>query len=186
MIDDVLTETELEMDGAIEALKNEFSRIRTGRAHPGMLDHVQVDYYGTHTPIRSLAQISVQEGRCLVVQPYDKGSMKALEQAIAQQSGLNVPVQSDGILIRVTLPELTSETRKTLVKEMRKKGEEGKVRIRTLRREANDKVKALEKGRKLTEDLAKKGLEDVQVLTDRFVESIDKLMAHKEKDITEI
>lgn len=185
-IEDVLLETESEMDEAIEALRKDFSRIRTGRAHPGMLDHVQVDYFGSATPMRSLAQVSVQEGRTLLVQPYDKSGIKAIEQAIVAMSGLSVPVQSDGSVLRMTLPDLTTETRKNLVKEMKKKGEDGKIRVRNVRRDGNDAIKKLEKDKKITEDESKKALEDVQKLTDKFVGKVDALMDAKEKDILEI
>jgi len=185
-VEEVLLETESEMDDAVEALKRDMGRIRTGRAHPGMLDHVQVDYFGAPTPIRSLAQVSVQEGRTLLVQPYDKSSLKAIEQGIVATSGLSVPVQSDGNVLRLSLPELTTESRSQLVKEMRKRGEEGKIHVRNARRDGNDAVKKLEKDKKITEDDSKKGHEDVQELTDRFVDQIDSMMEAKEKDIMEL
>lgn len=186
MTDEVLLEAEEAMENAVNALKNEMSRVRTGRAHAGMLDHVQVDYFGAPTPLRSLANVSVQEGRTLLVQPFDKSSLKAIEMGISATSGLNVPVQSDGTNIRLTLPELTTETRKSLVKEMRKKGEDGKIRVRGARRDANDAAKKLEKDKKITEDDSKRCLEEIQKLTDQYVAKIDVIMDNKEKDILEI
>lgn len=183
MIDDVLLEAESEMDSAIESLKSDMGRIRTGRAHAGMLDHVMVEYYGASTPLRSLANVSVQEGRTLLIQPFDKSSIKAIEQGLSATSGLDVPIGNDGVNLRMSLPELTTETRKQLVKEMRKKGEDGKVRVRAVRREANDAAKKLEKDRKITEDEAKKGLEQIQKLTDEYIARVDHIMENKEKDI---
>lgn len=185
-IEEVLLEAESGMDSAIDALKVEMSRIRTGRAHSGMLDHVRVDYYGAPTPLRSLAGVSVQEGRTLVVQPFDKTSLRAIEQGLAQGSGLDVPIQNDGIVIRMTLPELTGETRKALVKEMRKKGEDGKVRVRNVRRDANEGAKKLEKDKTITEDDLKRLLEQIQKLTDDYVEKVEAIMDAKEKDILNI
>lgn len=186
MIDDVMLEAESEMDSAIEAFKNELSRIRTGRAHAGMLDHVHVDYFGAPTALRSLANVSVQEGRTLLIQPFDKSTLKVIEQGLVATSGLNVPVHSDGANLRMTLPELTTETRKQSVKDMRKKGEDAKIRIRAYRRDANDAVKKLEKSKDITEDEHKRAETDIQELTDKYCDKVDKLMDNKEKDIMEI
>ncbi len=183
MIEDVMLEAETSMDSAIDALKVDMSRIRTGRAHSGMLDQVQVDYYGAPTPLKSLANVSVQEGRTLLVQPFDKTSLKAIEMGISMTSGLNVPVQNDGTSIRLNLPELTTETRKDLVREMRKKGEESKVRIRNIRRDANESAKKLEKDKKITEDDQKRALESIQKLTDEYCAKVDVVLDNKEKDI---
>jgi ribosome recycling factor len=184
--EEVLFEAESNMEEAIEGLRHEMSKIRTGRAHSGMLDHVQVDYYGALTPLRSLANISVTEGRTLVVQPFDKSSLKAIEMGISANSGLNVPVQSDGTYLRLTLPDLTTESRKHYCKEMRKRGEEGKIRIRTVRRHANEQAKKLEKKKEITEDDEKRCHEEVQKLTDQFCHKVDEIMENKEKDIMEI
>lgn len=184
--EEVLLEAETNMEEAIEGLIHEMIKIRTGRAHAGMLDHVQVDYYGSLTPLRSLANVSVTEGRTLVVQPFDKSSLKAVEMGISATGGLNVPVQSDGTYLRLTLPDLTTETRKQLCKEMRRKGEDGKIRIRGIRRDANDQAKKLEKAKKITEDDEKKCHEDIQKLTDQYCTKVDEIMENKEKDIMEI
>lgn len=186
MIDEVMFEAESEMDSAIDAFKNELSRIRTGRAHAGMLDHVHVDYYGAPTPLRTLANVSVQEGRTLLIQPFDKGTLKVIEQGLAATSGLSVPVQNDGSNLRMTLPELTTESRKLYVKEMRKKGEEAKIRVRGSRRDANEGAKKLEKGKKITEDDLKRAETDIQALTDKYTAKIEELMDNKEKDILAI
>lgn len=186
MIDDVMLEAESEMDSAIEAFKNELSRIRTGRAHAGMLDHVHVDYFGAPTPLRSLANVSVQEGRTLLIAPFDKSTLKVIEQGLSSTSGLNVPVQNDGANLRMTLPELTTDSRKQYVKEMRKKGEDAKIRVRGARRDANDGAKKLEKSKSITEDDLKRAETDIQELTDKYVAKIEELMDNKEKDIMAI
>lgn len=184
MMDPIIKQSEEKMKECIKGLHHELGRLRTGRAHAAMLDHVHVDYYGTPTPIRALANVSVQDGRSLVIKPYDKGSVKPLEQAIAQHSGLNLPVNNEGgHTLRMTFPELTTETRKNLVKEMKKKGEEAKVRVRGVRRDSNEAVKNLEKAKKVTEDESKKGQESIQKLTDKFCAEIDQVMEAKEKDI---
>lgn len=184
--DEILETVELEMDESLEILRKELGRIRTGRAHPGMLDHVNVDYYGTPTALRSLASVSVQDGRSIVITPYDKSSAKVIEQALVAMSGLSVPVQSDGAVLRMNLPDLTTDTRKDLVREMKKKGEEAKVRVRSARRDGNEEAKKAEKAKKMTEDDLKRLLEAIQKLTDKYCADVDEAMDHKEKDIMEI
>ena len=185
MVKDVLLETENHMKGTIESVKKEFQAVRTGRANPNILNRVTVDYYGTPTPLTQLANISVPDARMLLVQPWDKTVLGAVEKAILKADlGLN-PV-NDGTLIRMPIPQLTEERRKDLVKVVKKEAEEKRIVIRNLRRDANEKVKTLEKDAKVPEDEAKKGLEDIQKLTDKFIGEIDKLLEQKEKEILEV
>ncbi|HOJ78088.1 MAG TPA: ribosome recycling factor [Bacillota bacterium] len=185
MIKELLNETEVHMKGAIEATKKEFQNIRTGRANPSILERVLVDYYGAPTPINQLANITSADARMLVIQPWDKSAVSAIEKAILKSDiGLN-PV-NDGGVIRLPIPPLTEERRKELVKVLKKEAEEKRVVIRNIRRDANDKVKALEKDGKVTEDEAKRGHDEVQKLTDKYIAEIDKLLEHKEKEIMEV
>ncbi|NLY75626.1 MAG: ribosome recycling factor [Firmicutes bacterium] len=185
MVKDLLKETESHMKMTIEATKKEFQAIRTGRANAGILDRVVVEYYGTPSPLNQVAGITVPDPRTIVVQPWDKSILSAIEKAILKADlGLN-PV-NDGSVIRVPIPQLTEERRKELVKVVRKEAEEKRVAIRNLRRDANDKIKNLEKAGQITEDEQKRGLEDIQKLTDKYIAEIDKLLAQKEKEILEV
>ena len=185
MLKDVLKETESHMKGAIEATKREFLAIRTGRANPGILDRVTVEYYGTPTPLNQVASVSVPDSRMLVVQPWDKSQLGPIEKAI-QKADLGLNPVNDGTVIRLPVPQLTEERRKELVKVVKKEAEEQKIAIRNIRRDANDKIKVLEKDAKITEDEQKKGLEDVQKLTDKYILEIDRLVEQKEKEILEV
>jgi len=185
MIKDIIKEAEEHMKGAIEATKREFQTIRTGRANAGLLDRVMVDYYGTPTPINQLASISVPDARMLVVQPWDKTALSAIEKAI-QKADLGLNPVNDGSLIRIPIPQLTEERRKELVKVVKKEAEEKRVVIRNIRRDANEKIKALEKEAHVSEDESKRGLEEIQKLTDKYIAEIDRLLEHKEKEIMEV
>jgi ribosome recycling factor len=173
------------MKGAIEATKREFQSIRTSRANPNILEKVHVEYYGTPTPLNQLANISVPDARSLVIQPWDKSVLSVIEKAI-QKADLGLNPVNDGTVIRLPIPQLTEERRKELVKVIKKEAEEKRVAIRNLRRDTNDKLKALEKDGKITEDENKKALDDVQKLTDRFITEVDKLLDMKEKEIMEV
>jgi ribosome recycling factor len=173
------------MDKAVSDLQHEMASIRTGRASLGILDHIRVDYYGTPTPLHQVGNISVPDARMLVVQPWDKSMLGPIEKAI-QKADLGLNPVNDGSVIRLPVPQLTEERRKDLVKVVKKEGEEKKVMIRNLRRDANDKVKVLEKDAKISEDEGKKGLDDIQKLTDRYIHEIDKLLEQKEKEIMEV
>ena len=162
-----------QMDKTIEALKYEFSTIRAGRANAQMLDKIRVDYYGTPTPINQIGSISV---------PWDKSAMKEIEKAI-MNSDLGLNPTNDGDVIRLNVPALTEERRIELTKKAKKAAEEFKVRIRNERRDANDKLKKMQKDGEITEDELKRGQEDVQKLTDKYIKEIDSLLAVKEKDI---
>ena len=171
-----------QMDKTIEALKYEFSTIRAGRANAQMLDKIRVDYYGTPTPINQIGSISVPEPRTLVINPWDKSAMKDIETAI-RNSDLGLNPTNDGEVIRLNVPALTEERRVELTKKAKKAAEEFKVRIRNERRDANDKLKKLEKEGEITEDDLKKAQDNVQKMTDKYTKEVDVLLEVKEKDI---
>ncbi len=175
----ILMSTEEKMEKAIETLNKHLVSIRTGRANPAMLEHVEAIYYGSPTPINQMSAISVVEGRQLMIKPFDKSAIKDIEKAINEQD-LGYPVQNDGDLLRINIPPLTEERRKEFTKDASKCGEEAKVAIRNIRRDANDAIK---KDKELPEDVKKDGQEQVQKLTDDFVKKIDSLVADKTKEI---
>jgi ribosome recycling factor len=185
MIKDVIKDTENHMKGAIEATKKEFQAVRTGRANPNLLDRVVVEYYGTPTPLNQVASISSPDARALLIQPWDKSALNAIEKAI-QKADLGLNPVNDGMVIRLPIPQLTEERRKELVKVVKKEAEDKRIVIRNLRRDANEKIKTLEKADHVSEDEAKKGLDDVQKLTDKYIQEIDKLLEQKEKEIMEV
>ena len=172
------------MDKAIVSLKKELSSLRAGRAVPAVLDRVQVEYYGAMTPISQLANISTPDSRTLMIQPWDKSSMSAIEKAI-MKSDLGLTPSNDGTMIRIVIPALTSERRAELVKMTRKFGEEAKVAVRNVRRDANDEIKKLEKNG-ISEDEARKNQEDIQKFTDKYIAEVDKVLAAKDKEIMEV
>ena len=174
-----------QMDKTIEALKFEFSTIRAGRANAQMLDKIRVDYYGTPTPINQVGSISVPEPRTLMISAWDKSAMKEIEKAI-RNSDLGLNPTNDGEVIRINVPALTEERRKELCKQAKKASEEFKVRIRNERRDANDKLKKLEKEGEITEDELKKAQDNVQKMTDKYTKEIEALLETKEKDIMEV
>lgn len=181
----VIAKTEEKMKKSIDVLSNELKAIRAGRANPAILDKIQVDYYGVPTKISQMAAISVPEARMLVIQPWDVSVIKNIEKAIlASDLGLNPT--NDGKVIRITFPPLTEERRRELVKDVSKIGEEGKVAIRSVRRDANEKLKAMKKDSEITEDDLKSGEEQIQKLTDKYCKEVDELVKLKEKEIMEI
>ena len=167
------------MDKVIDHLKDELSTIRTGMASPAMLNHVEVDYYGSPTPINQIAGISVQEGRIIVIKPYDRSSLKDIERA-CNEADLGIAPQNDGTVIRLTVPQLTGETRKEMAKKVGKIAEDCKVQIRNIRRDANQVVK---KDKEMDEDTQKDCENEVQKLTDKYVKKIDELAKAKEKEV---
>lgn len=179
MMNLILDDTKTRMNKALESFKTSLDTVRSGRANPNLLNGLEVDYYGSPTPINQLAGISVQEGRIIVIKPYDKSVLKGIEHAI-NTSNLNLPPQSDGTVIRLTVPALTGETRKALCKDVKKMAENAKVAVRNIRREANDDAK---KEDSFTEDQQKQCIEKIQKLTDEFIKKIDDVAALKEKDI---
>jgi len=173
------------MAGAIAAQDKEFSKLRTGRATTALVDNIVVDYYGTPTPVSQLASVSVPDPKTLSIQPWDKGAFGAVEKAI-MASDLGLTPNNDGSIIRITIPALTEERRKELVKIAKKYTEDCKIAIRNVRRDLNDSLKNLEKDKEISEDEKKKGETDVQKLTDDFVKQSDAALVAKEKDILEI
>ena len=178
----VKKQLEEKMNKTIEALKSEFTTIRAGRANAQMLDKIRVDYYGTPTPVNQVGAISVPEPRTLMINPWDKTAMAEIEKAI-RNSDLGFNPTNDGEVIRISVPALTEERRKELCKQAKKSAEEFKVRLRNERRDANDKLKKLEKEGEITEDELKKAQDNVQKMTDKYIKEIDVLLDAKEKDI---
>jgi len=185
MSQEVITTAKDKMDKAVQAYTRELATIRAGRANASLLEKINVDYYGVPTPINQLASISVPEARMLVIQPYDKSIVSDVEKAI-QKSDLGINPTSDGTIIRIVFPPLTEERRKELVKVVKKEGEEAKVAIRNIRRDANDELKKLEKNGEVTEDEMRRYSDQIQKLTDDFIAKIDQLTKDKEKDILEV
>lgn len=176
---------EEKMKKTISAMQSNFAAIRAGRANPAVLDRIMVDYFGVPTKINAMAAISVSEARILVISPWDKSSLKSIEKAI-QTSDLGINPQNDGSVLRITFPPLTEERRKDLSKQIRKMGEESKVAIRSIRRDANEAFKSMKKKNELTEDDQKDLEKELQKLTDNFVKEIDGLADAKEKEIMEV
>ena len=181
-IADIKKNTDQKMHKSIETLKSNLAKVRTGRAHAGMLDHVMVDYYGTPTPIGGVANITLLDARTLGVQPWEKKLLSTIEKAIRESDlGLNPSAQGD--LIRVPTPALTEERRKEMVKLVKVEAEDAKIAIRNVRRDANDGLKKLLKDKTVSEDDERRAQDEVQKLTDKFVAEIDKLVQEKEKEV---
>ena len=185
MTKDVINSAEDKLKKSLEALKKEYGTLRAGRAAPSLLDKVMVDYYGTPTPVNQIANVTVPEPRMLMIKPYDKGSLKDIERAI-QKSDLGLTPNSDGIAIRLAIPQPTQERRKELVKVVNKKAEECKVAMRNIRRDANEAIKKLEKGKEITEDDRKEAQDKVQKLLDKYIKLVDGTKATKEKEVMEV
>ncbi|CAM3873601.1 ribosome recycling factor [Roseateles saccharophilus] len=181
-IADIKKNAEAKMAKSVESLKGELQKIRTGRAHPGLLDQVSVDYYGSMVPISQVANVTLLDARTISVQPWEKGMGAKIEKAI-RESDLGLNPASQGDLIRVPMPPLTEERRKDLTKVVRNAGEDAKVAVRNLRRDANEHAKKLLKDKEIGEDEERRSLDDVQKLTDRVIAEIDKLISAKEAEI---
>ena len=181
----VINTAEEKMNKTMDALAREFASVRAGRANPSVLDKVSVDYYGCPTPINQLAAVSVAEARVLQIQPYDASVLKEIEKAI-QVSDIGINPQNDGRLLRLIFPPLTEERRKDLVKDVRKIAEDSKVAVRSIRRDAIEKLKALKKNNEITEDDQANAEKKIQTLTDKFCKEVDDSCAAKEKEIMEI
>ncbi|MBR3844298.1 MAG: ribosome recycling factor [Clostridia bacterium] len=184
-MDQLYTKAEEKMQKAIVAMENEFKAIRAGRASASVLDRIVVDYYGTPTPINQMAAISVPEARMLQIQPYDVSTLQSIEKAI-QASDLGINPSNDGRIIRLVFPQLNEERRRELVKEVSKVCEDGKVAIRSVRRDALDKYKTMKKNGEITEDDLKSSENDIQKLTDKYCKQADEAAAAKSKEISEI
>lgn len=182
---ELLAKAEEKMDKSLNALDREFKAVRAGRANPAVLDKVLVDYYGTPTPVQQMAAVSVPEGRTLQIQPWDVSTLRDIEKAILT-SDIGINPQNDGKVIRLMFPPLTEERRRDLVKDIRKMGEDTKVAIRSIRRDALEKAKAMKKNNEITEDDLSNAEKKIQTLTDKFCKEADDLTTAKEKEIMEI
>jgi len=185
MLDDVYRETESKMGKALEATRSDFASIRTGRASPSLLDRLQVEAYGASVPLKQVASVNSPDGRSLAVTAFDKSTVGAIRKAI-ETSDLGLNPNVDGATIRLSIPPLTEERRKDLVKLIKKKSEEHKVALRTIRHKAIDEIKALAKDHTITDDQIKRGQDQVQKITDKYVKSVDDLLNGKEKEIMEV
>ena len=182
MIDDVLADAKDRMGKAVEALRKELATIRTGRAHPGLIEHLRVDYYGAPTPLNQLATINVPEPRLLTIQPWDQQSLGAIEKAILK-SDLGLNPSNDGNIIRLAIPQLTEERRKELAKVVRKKVEEGRVAVRNVRRDRHDELRRLQRDKEISEDSQYLAQEELQKLTDGFVQEVERVGEEKEAEL---
>ncbi|HEY0922135.1 MULTISPECIES: ribosome recycling factor [Rheinheimera] len=185
MINDIITDSKVRMEKSVDALKVQLTKVRTGRAHPSLLDGISVSYYGTDTPLRQVANVSIDDARTLAITVFDKSMTAAVEKAImASDLGLNP--MSAGTIIRVPLPALTEERRKSLVKLVRGEAENGRVAVRNIRRDANADLKTLQKDKEISEDDERRAAEEIQKITDLFVKKIDEVLADKEKELMEV
>ena len=185
MIEEILQDAAARMDKSIDAFKQGLSKVRTGRAHPSLLDHLAVDYYGSEVPISQVANIGVEDARTLVVTPWEKTMVKAVEKAI-MKSDLGLNPATAGTVIRLPMPPLTEETRRGLVKVVRQEGEAAKVAVRNIRRDANSDFKDLLKEKEISEDECHQAEDSIQKYTDKYVASVDEVIALKEKELMEI
>lgn len=184
-MDELILTYEEKMEKTLNNMLGEFLTIRAGRANPHVLDKIRVDYYGAASTIDQVANISIPEPRLLVIKPWDKSLIRPIEKAI-QVSDIGINPQNDGTVIRLSFPEMTEDRRKDLAKEVRKKGEASKVAIRNIRRDANDTIKKMQKNSEITEDEQKTAETDIQKLTDKFIERIDKEVEDKSKEIMSV
>lgn len=185
MIKDVLKDAERRMQGAVEVLHDEFKHLRTGRASTQMLDGIEVDYYGTPTPLNQVSSMTVPEPSMIVIQPWEQKLIPTIEKAI-MNSGLGFNPTNDGKIIRVPVPALTEERRKEISKKAHDQAEHSRTAVRQVRRDANDKLKQMEKDGDISQDEEKRAHDDVQKLTDKYVEQINESLAHKEKELMEV
>lgn len=185
MVKDIMNIAEEKMTKSVAMLKKDLATMKAGRANPTMLDRIEVEYYGSMVPINQVANISAPEPRVILVQPWEKSSLKTIEKAILK-SDLGINPSNDGSVIRLIVAELTEETRKNLVKNVKKAGEDTKVAVRAIRRDCNDKIKALKKNNEISEDDLKKAEDDIQKRTDNFIKEIEKIIELKEKEIMSV
>ena len=185
MINDIQKDAESRMQKSIESVKNELSKIRTGRAHPSLLNHITVDYYGSEVPVGQVANIAVEDSRTLTVTPWEKPMVPVVEKAI-MTSDLGLNPATAGAVIRVPMPPLTEERRRDLTKVVKQEGEQGKVAVRNIRRDANSDIKSLLKDKDISEDEARAAEEAIQKITDKYIAEVDKLVEVKEQDLLSI
>lgn len=182
MINDIKADAEKKMQKSLEALHSAFNKIRTGRAHPSILDSVVVNYYGQDTPLKQIASVNVEDNRTLMIAPWEKNLVPTIEKAI-MMSDLGLNPSSNGDIIRVPMPMLTEETRKEMVKQAKADAEHGRVSVRNARRDANTMLKDLLKEKEINEDDERRGEEEVQKLTDKYIAEVDKMLKAKEEDL---
>lgn len=185
MINEIQSDAEQRMKKSVEALSSAFAKIRTGRAHPSILESVTVDYYGAPTPLSQVANINIEDARTLSIQPWEQQLVPAIEKAI-MKSDLGLNPNSAGAVIRVPMPPLTEETRKGYIRQARQEAENGKIAIRNIRRDANSSVKDLLKEKEITEDEERRAEDAIQKLTDKYVAEVDVVLAAKEKDLMQV
>ncbi len=185
MTTEVINSSEDKLKKSLETLKKDYATLRAGRATPSLLDKVMVDYYGTPTPVNQMANVTIPEPRIIVIKPYDKSVLREIEKAI-QKSDLGLTPNSDGVAIRLTIPQPTQERRKELVKVVNKKAEDCKVAMRNIRRDANEAIKKLEKDKQITEDDRKDAQDKIQKLLDKYIKLVDSTKATKEKEVMEV
>ena len=184
-MDKLFSELQNKMKNAVEVLKKEFQKVRTGRANPAILDNIMVDYYGTPTPINQVGNVSVPDPQMITISPWEKKMLGEIEKAL-QKANLGLTPQNDGNIIRLPIPPLTEERRKEMVKQIKKIGENAKIPIRNVRRDGNDQLKKMEKNKEISQDEQKQQLEKVQELTDKYIKIVDDLMAGKEKELMSV
>jgi ribosome recycling factor len=180
----VIKDAEDKMKKTLDVLHQNFSGIRTGRANPGMVENIKIDYYGAQTPLKQMANITIPEARIILIHPWDASAIKMIEKSI-NDSELGISPMVDGKMLRIVIPTLTRERRDELVKIVNKVAEEGRVSLRAIRRESNEKMKMLEKDKTVTEDESFKAQENIQKLTDRYIQMIDQAMSAKDKELTQ-
>lgn len=185
MVNEIIKDADSRMQKSIDSLKGELVKIRTGRAHPSLLEHIMVDYYGSDTPLSQVASIGVEDARTLTITPWERPMVQAIEKAI-MKSDLGLNPNSAGAVIRVPMPQLTEERRRDLVKVVRNEGENGKIAIRNIRRDANSDFKSLEKEKEISEDEEHQAQDNIQNLTDKFVKEIDAIVSVKEEDLMKV
>lgn len=184
VINEIKKDTQLRMEKSLETFKNHIAKVRTGRAQPSLLDGIQVEYYGSPTPLRQLANVVAEDARTLAVTVFDRSLISAVEKAILT-SDLGLNPSSAGTTIRVPLPPLTEERRRDLIKIVKGEAEQGKIAVRNVRRDANDQIKALLKDKEISEDEERKAQDEIQKITDTFVKKVDEVLADKEKELLE-
>lgn len=182
MLDPILKDLREKMDKTLDVMAKDFSNVRTGRANPGILDAVRVEYYGAQVPVNQIAGVSVAEGRTLEIKPFDKGALAEIEKAVFQ-ANLGLTPQNDGKVIRISFPQPTAEGRKDLARQVKKLAEDARVALRNIRRDANDRIKALGKSKEMSEDQVKDGEAQVQRLVDAQIRRLDELAAKKEQEV---
>ena len=185
MSEEIITVSKEKMEKTVQSLSRELATVRAGRANPALLDKVVVDYYGTPTPLNQLSNISAPEPRLLVVQPWDKSAMGTIEKAILK-SDLGLTPNSDGNIIRIAIPQLTEERRRDLVKLVKKMAEESRVAVRNIRRDANDEIKRMEKSGDISQDDSRRLQDEIQELTNEYVEKVNEILSAKEQEIMEV